>query len=116
MFRVIMLDTTGRYNNPILKALQKNTIINYPGLGNSRKDPVDQPVNGDRPPQRPALSDTGSGKKADSVGKTDNKGRADSVKRTDNGRKTDSEKKAGSIGKPDTARTTQPNKKDSTQK
>jgi penicillin-binding protein 2 len=107
-FRAIMLDTTGRYNNPILKALQKNTIINYPGLGNSRKDPVEQPANGSGAPQSPALpSDSGSRAGA---------GKADSIKRPDSGMKSDSVRKLNGNRKSDTGRRAEPNKRDSTQK
>ncbi|HMH22424.1 MAG TPA: penicillin-binding protein 2 [Puia sp.] len=111
-FRMVMLDTTGRYNNPILKALQKNTIINQ-NLGSLRKAPADQPGNSAPPSPSTTPADL---PRPDSGKKADLNGRADSVRRADNKRKTDSAARANNR-KPDSGRTVVPDKKkDSIQK
>lgn len=77
-FRAVMLDTTGRFDNPILKALQKNTIISSPRLGNPHTPPAAKPQNG---PEAPKAD---SGRKIDIIKrKTDSARKTDSIKKTD---------------------------------
>jgi len=111
-FRAVMLDTTGRYNNPILKALQRNTIIN-PGIGSLRKDPTDQPGNGAQAPQVAPVANLPN---ADSGKRTDLNGKMDSAKRIGSRRKIDSAGKVNNRKTDSGAVTVPDNKKDSTQK
>jgi membrane peptidoglycan carboxypeptidase len=91
-FRAVMLDTLGRYNNPLLQALLKSPVIRYPSL--MKKRVVQAPVNMMPPGVGAAAADTQGGRAQTGVAPAGSMLRPDSVKipKRDSTRKTSSKK------------------------